>query len=131
MTTELSMLVWTTGLTGVLWLGYMMAQSRVSGLVGALSYGYKEPLAPLPAWAERLKAHHHNSVENLVLFAALVIVAHLTQSANGATAAAAITFFWARVAHLVLHVAGVPYLRSGAFVVGWLALVCIFYQIVT
>lgn len=131
MTTELTMLTWTVGLTGLLWLPYIIAQSKVSGTVGALGYGYKEPLEPLPAWAERAKAHHRNAIENLVLFAALVIIAHLAEASNGATAAAAITFFWARVVHLVLHFTGIPFLRSIAFVVGWLAMVCIFYQIVT
>lgn len=131
MTTELSMLVWTTGFTGILWLPYLLAQSNLSGLIVSLGYGYKEPLADLPAWAQRAKAHHGNAVENLVLFAALVIAAHLTEASNAATAAAAFTFFWVRVAHAVIHYAGIPYLRSLAFVVGWLALVCIFYQIVT
>jgi uncharacterized MAPEG superfamily protein len=56
---------------------------------------------------------------------------YLGRLVPSATAAAAITFFWARVAHLVIHYAGIPYLRSIPFAVGWLAMVCIFYQIVT
>jgi hypothetical protein len=39
MTTELTMLAWTTGLTGILWLPYIIAQSKVSGTAGALGYG--------------------------------------------------------------------------------------------
>ena len=129
MTTELTMLTWTVGLTGLLWLPYIIAQSKVSGTVGALGYGYKGPLEPLPAWAERAKAHHHNAVENLVLFAALVITAHLAEATNEATASAAIAYFWLRAAHYAVFTANIPFARTLTFAGSWLAQVCILYQI--
>ena len=85
----------------------------------------------LPGWAARAKKAHYNAVENLAPFAGLVIVAQLAGAANAATAAAAIAYFWARVAHYVLYVSGVPFGRTLSFTVGWLAMVCIFWQIVT
>ena len=90
-----------------------------------------EPLPDLPDWVERAKAHHRNSVENLVIFAALIITAHLAEANNAATASAAIVYFWSRVAHLIVHYAGLPYLRTVTWFVSWLAMACIFYQIVT
>ena len=129
MTTELSMLVWAAGLTGILWLPYILAIGLQTGIMNQLKYN---PLPDdLPAWIERAKAHHRNSVENLVIFAALIITAHLAEANNAATASAAITFFWARVAHLIVHYAGIPYLRTVAWFVSWLAMLCIFYQIIT
>ena len=128
MTTELSMLVWATGLAGILWLPYVLAYVQLSGLINVLKY---EPLTDLPDWVERAKAQHRNSVENLVIFAALIIAAHLANDNNAATASAAIIYFWSRVAHLIVHYFGIPYLRTVAWFVSWLAMACIFYQIVT
>ena len=128
MTTELSMLVWATGLTGILWVPYILAYVQLSGVMNVLKY---DPFPDLPDWVERAKAHHRNSVENLVIFAALIITAHLANDNSAATAWAAITYFWSRVAHLIVHYAGIPYLRTVAWFVSWLAMACIFYQLVT
>ena len=128
MTTDLSMLAWTTAFTSVLWLPYIVAHIANVGLVPALTY--RADTTPMPEWAARAKKAHSNAIENLAPFAALVIVAHLTGAANEATAWAAIAFFLARVAHFVLAVTLVPFGRTTAFTVGWLALVCIFWQIV-
>ncbi len=129
MTTDLSMLAWTTAFTAVLWLPYIVAHIANVGFVPALTY--RADTTPLPDWAGRAKKAHSNAIENLAPFAALVIVAHLTGAANEATAWAAIAFFWARVAHFALYVANVPFARTTTFTIGWLALVCIFWQIVS
>lgn len=129
MTTDLSMLSWTAGLTAVLWLPYIIAHIGNVGFTAALTY--QADATALPDWAARAKKAHYNAIENLAPFAALVITAHLTGAANEATAWAAIAFFWARVAHYVLYIANIPFTRTTAFTVCWLAMVCIFYQIVT
>lgn len=129
LSTELSMLAWTSGVTLLFWLPYILARMARYGVIETLTY--RADTKPVAEWAERAKKAHYNAVENLVLFAALVFVAHVTQSTNAATAAAAITYFWARVAHYVLYTAGIPFTRTISFTIGWLALVCIFYQIVT
>ncbi|MBC8239106.1 MAG: MAPEG family protein [Alphaproteobacteria bacterium] len=129
MSTDLEMLAWTTGLTGLMWMPYILARIASIGLMETLSY--KSDNAPLPDWAERARKAHGNAVENLVLFAALVLTAHLSGAANEATAAAALWYFWIRVAHYAVFVLGIPYLRTVTFAVGWTALLCIFYQIVT
>lgn len=129
MSTDLSMLAWTSGVTLLFWLPYILARIARYGVIETLTYrADKEPVAE---WAERAKKAHYNAVENLAPFAALVLVAHVTQSTNGATAAAAIAYFWARVAHYILYTAGVPFARTITFAIGWAAMVCIFYQIVT
>lgn len=45
------------------------------------------------------------------------------ESAIRATALGAMLFFWGRVAHAVVYVAGIPYLRTAAFGVSLLGLV--------
>jgi len=129
MTTDLTMLTWTAGITALMWLSYIVAHILNVGLLPALTY--QADSTPLPAWAARAKKAHYNALENLAPFAVLVIVAHLAGAANEATAAAAIAFFWARLAHFVLYAAGVPFGRTITFTIGWLALLCIFWQIVT
>jgi uncharacterized MAPEG superfamily protein len=129
MSTELSMLTWTAGLTAVMWIPYILAHIINVGLMPAITYQADE--TPKPAWAERAKRAHYNAIENLVPFAALVLVAHLINVSNTATVSAAVVYFWARVAHYVLYTAGIPFARTITFAIGWAAIVCIFWQIVT
>ncbi len=128
MTTDLTMLALTAGITIVMWLPYILAHIVNVGLAAALTY--KADDEPLPAWAARAKKAHYNAIENLAPFAALVVVAHLAGAANEATAAAAVVYFWARLAHYGLFVAGVPFGRTLTFAAGWLAMACILWQIV-
>ena len=128
MTPDLTMLTWTAGITALMWPSYIVAHIINVGVLPALTY--QADGTPLPAWAARAKKAHYNAIENLVPFAVLVIVAHLADAANEATAAAAVAFFWARLAHFVLYTAGVPFGRTIAFTIGWLALLRIFWQII-
>lgn len=129
MTTDLSMLAWTAGLTAILWIPYILARIAKYGPVEALSY--RADAKPVAAWAERAKKAHYNAVENLVVFAALVLVAHLAGASNDATATAAVVYFWSRVAHYPLYISGLPFMRTLTFAIGWLAQIWIFYEIVT
>jgi len=127
MTTELEMLVWVTGFTLLLWLPYILAHITNVGVLPALTY--KADGTPLPAWAQRAKNAHRNAIENLVPFAALVIVAHLTGVSNEATAAAAVAYFWLRVAHAAVYILNVPFGRTLTFAGSWLAQLCILYHV--
>ena len=129
MTTDLYMLAWTAGVTGLMWVIYILARMQVAGPVRTLTYAGDND--PLPAWADRAKRAHYNAIENLAPFAALVLVAHIAGEANATTATAAIVFFWARVVHYVGHISGAPYIRTLAFAVGWAAMMVIFLAIVT
>ena len=59
--------------TGLLWLPYVLNSFMVRGLMQTM--GFREDLPPLPPWAQRAKKAHYNAVENLVLFAP-VLIAH-------------------------------------------------------
>ena len=129
MTTDLMMLAAVAGITALMWLPYILAHIFNVGLMPALTYRADD--TPLPAWAARAKRAHYNAIENLAPFAALVVVAHLSGAANAATAAAAITYFLARLLHYGLYVARVPFGRTVTFAIGWLAMARILWQIVT
>ena len=129
MTTDLQMLAWVAAIIALMWLPYIIARIQTSGLMPTLTYVADDE--PLPGWAARAKKAHYNAIENLAPFAAVVLVAHLAQAANGTTAVWAVIYFWARVVHYVGYTAGVPFVRTICFAIGWLAIMIIFLQIVT
>jgi uncharacterized MAPEG superfamily protein len=69
-------------------------------------------------------------VENLAPFAALVLVAQIAGVANETTAFGALLFFWARVAHAIVFILGIPWLRTLAFVAAWVGILLIFLQLI-
>ena len=119
MKTELQYLVYVTVLTGVLWIPYILDRAAKWGLLEAV--GYPENPPPQSPWARRLIKAHYNAVENLVLFAALVLAAHALGATDSAIGTAAIVYFWARVVHVAAYPFAIPWVRTLAFTVGWLA----------
>jgi uncharacterized MAPEG superfamily protein len=119
MKTELLYLTWVTVLTGLLWLPYVLNRAAVLGLTDTV--GYPDNPKPQSPWARRLMKAHVNAVENLVVFATLVLVAQAAGVSNSLTAAASVAYFWARVVHPVAYTLGVPWVRTLAFVVGFVA----------
>ena len=94
----------------------------VAGLTsvsGGFAWGLGNRDQPLevPAWVGRARRAHANLVENLVVFAALVLVAVAAGKTNSTTALGAQLFFWGRVGHLVTYVAGLVPWRTLAFAV--------------
>ena len=117
MTSELTSLSWVIALQIVMWVPYILNQIAVRGLVNAVSYP-ENPL-PIAPWAERMKKAHYNAVENLVVFAALVLMANAVGVSSEMTVLACDVYFWARVAHLLLYTFAVPWGRTLAFAVAW------------
>lgn len=95
MTTELLYLALVTVFTAVLWVPYILNRFVVWGLSDTVGY----PTSPRPQapWAIRLLKAHANAVENLVVFAALALIAQSAGVSNSVTAAACIVYFWALV----------------------------------
>ncbi len=127
MSIELRYLALVTILTGLTWVPYILNTIAVQGLVNAV--GYPENPPPLAPWARRMKAAHYNSVENLVVFASLVLVAHAAGLSNAAIAGSATVYFWARVVHLAAYTFAVPWVRTAAFAVGVACQACIAWHI--
>lgn len=92
--------------------------------------GNREGLASCSGWAGRAARSHHNMLESLVLFAALVLVAVAAGRTNSTTLLGAQIFVWARLAHAVIYVAGIPWLRTAAWLVSVIGLALIFFQVV-
>jgi uncharacterized MAPEG superfamily protein len=121
-------LTWVTTLTALIWIPDILNTIAVRGLVNAV--GYPENPAPLAPWAARMKAAHANAVENLAVFAGLVLIANATGVSNAATAMACQIYFWARVAHLFAYTGGIPWVRTVAFAVGFACQITVAWQVV-
>jgi uncharacterized MAPEG superfamily protein len=124
---ELALLVWAVLLTVVQMLVAVAGATAQVGL--PVLAANREGLAPCSGWAGRAARAHHNMLENLVLFAALVLTAVVAGRTNGATLLGAQLFFWARLAYAVIYVAGIPWLRTAVWFVSVIGLVIIFLQL--
>jgi uncharacterized MAPEG superfamily protein len=116
---ELLYLALATALTGLLWVPYILDRLAVRGLLDAV--GYPENPKPQSPWAQRLIRAHANAVENLVVFAPLVLLAHITGVTSAAVGTAAMVYFWSRVVHALAYTFAVPWIRTLAFAVGFFA----------
>lgn len=128
MSTELMWLTWVTALTAVIWIPYILNTIVVRGIVDAV--GYPEEPKPLSAWARKMKMAHANAIENLVVFAALVLTASVAGVSNETTVLACQVYFWARVVHVVAYTFAIPWVRTLAFAVGFGCQVALIVQLV-
>lgn len=126
---ELMYLVYVTVLTGLLWVPYILDRIATRGLLDAVGY----PVNPKPQspWAQRLMKAHSNAVENLVVFAALVLAAVAAGVSNSVIVGACAVYFWARVVHVLAYTFAVPWVRTLAFAVGFFAQATIAWQLLT
>ena len=115
LSTELRYLIYTAILMLVLWLPYILAELKLTGIAKALSYPDERTL---PKWSQRLKHAHYNLVENIGPFAVAVLAGELLDIHTPLTAACAMIFFWARLAHPVMQVARIWGTRTATFAVG-------------
>ncbi|MGZ5034828.1 MAG: MAPEG family protein [Usitatibacter sp.] len=127
MKTELFYLALVTALTGLLWVPYILDRVAVRGLIEAV--GYPENPKPQSPWAQRLMKAHANAVENLVVFATLVLLANALGVTGAAIGTAAVVYFWSRVVHAAAYAFAVPWVRTLAFAVGFIAQAVIAWQI--
>lgn len=120
MTTEIFWLTATIAMTAVLWIPYIVNRIIENGLISAL-HNPKPDEPPKAQWADRMIHAHQNAIENLVLFAPLVIVAYFLEIQTQWTQSAAMAYFFSRAAHALIYTCGIPYLRTVAFFIGFLA----------
>lgn len=120
MTIDLWMLLAAAGLQ---W-GLIMATAGPQILANGMQWaaGNRDTTPEPQGWVARCQRCSANMMENLPIFAILVLVAHASQTADGTTAVGAVVFVVARLAHSLIYVAGIPHLRTLAWAVsigGW------------
>ncbi len=125
MTTELMMLLYST----LLFFAIIMVQALLgigqNGL--AAQAGSRDNLLEPNLLRKRLQRLSANMQENLVMFAAVVLVAHTAGVANETTALGASLFFYGRVAHAIVYGFGWPWIRP----LCWFVAICGLFMIVS
>ena len=124
---DLKLLVWSVVLTLVQSLVAVLGAMQQVGLP-ALA-GDRESVQPMVGWAGRAQRAHRNMLENVVLFAPLVLVAQVAGKANATTALGAEVFFWARLIYVPVYLIGIPWVRTGVWGVSVAGLLLILGQL--
>jgi uncharacterized MAPEG superfamily protein len=128
MTPELVYLLWSVALTVALVVIAVLGATQQLGLPKLA--GNREHMPEVTGWAGRAERAHRNMLESLVLFAVLVLLAHALNISNSMTVLGAQLFFWGRLAHAVLYIAGIAWVRTAAWAVSVVGLVLIFLQLI-
>ena len=89
----------------------------------------REKMAELKGWAGRAQRAHRNMLENMVLFVPLVLIAVVAGKTNATTLMGAQIFVLARLVYALVYFAGVPWLRTGVWLVSVVGLVMIALQL--
>ena len=101
----------------------LIAAAAANQAVGLTALaGNREDMPGLTGFAGRARRAHLNMLENMVLFTALVLIAHVAGKANATTAMGALIFFWGRLVYAVIYLLGVPWLRTAAWFVSVIGL---------
>jgi len=123
-TSELYSLTIISAATGLMWVPYVVARMTTHGVMRAI--GTPGPDYPVDApWADRARRAHLNAIENLAVFAPLVLVAAIIEISTRVTVLSAQIYLAARLAHYVIYVAGIPVVRTIAFLAGACATIAI------
>lgn len=117
MTPEVYWLAATALLTALMWAPYILNILFQMGILTALLSRDGDDPGEAP-WAKRAQRAHLNSIENLAVFAPLALGVHVVGAGTEATALAAMAYFWIRAAVYIVHVAGIPVIRTVLFAAG-------------
>ena len=118
LTNELFWLAATLLMTTLLWVPYILNRMKEQGIWNALYEPHGETKALSP-WADRMMRAHQNAVENLVLFAPLVLLLYALEISTETTVLACEVYFFARAAHYITFTLGIPLLRVITFLIGF------------
>lgn len=136
MTDALYWLALTAVLTLVQPLPYILERLMRIGLMNAMGYNREsghgdsnQPSENTALWARRAYRAHINSVETFAVFAALVLIAQVTNNTSELIATAAMAYFFARLAHYIVYIIGIPVLRTIAFAASLVAILTIAYAL--
>ena len=128
--TALQWLAATTIMTALFWVPYVLERLVVLGVLGALRPVDPEHIEKQALWAQRARRAHYNAIENLVIFATLVLIgAALNMDENPSVRWAAQLYFWSRLVHFPALAFGMTGVRTIAFFGGFAAQVMVAIEI--
>ena len=129
MSIELLMLAYSVALFFVIILAQAGLAIGQNGLMAQA--GSRDNLPEPTVVRQRMQRLSANMQENLVMFAAVVLVANAVGISNETTALGASIFFYARVAHAVVYAAGWPMIRPLFYFAGLYGILTILWSILS
>jgi len=127
MTTELTLLILSVGLLMLTLLIQASAGILSNGLMAQA--GSRDELPEKKVFHARVTRLRDNMIENLLMFAPVVLVAQAMGVSNDMTILGAQLFFFGRLAHAVIYLMAVPLVRPVAFAVAWAGIILIARQL--
>jgi len=115
---EIYWLTLTIIMTASLWIPYIINRIIEHGALNAFWDPFGDT-STNKAWAQRMMNSHYNAVENLVIFAPLVILVQIYSANTNITATACMIYFFARLIHYVSYTFAIPFLRVVTFLAGY------------
>lgn len=115
---EVFWLTLTILMTSLLWVPYIINRMHELGVLNALWDRYGNTTTKV-AWAHRMMDAHVNAVENLVIFAPLVLLIQISGLNSTLTTTACMVYFFARLTHYVVYTFALPLLRVASFLTGF------------
>ena len=126
MTAELIMLFWAVVLTFLQVIATVILcniQASPTELAGNRDTFVPEGIAG------RASRAHRNMLENLPLFAALVLIVHVAGLSSDTSVLGAQIFVIARLAFAIIYITGIPWIRTAAFLISVAGLVMVSWPI--
>lgn len=110
-------------MTGLFWIPYILNRMLEQGILNAIWDPHGRTDTKIE-WANRMMHAHENALENLAIFAPLVLAIQITGMNTGLTATACLIYFCTRLAHYLAFTFAIPILRVVTFLIGF-AMQCI------
>lgn len=128
MSTELTLLIWSTILCGA-YIGVQSVLYRIQhGVKFAGSARDNEP--PPDMWNARAEKALRNFLETYAVFIALAVAIELSGRSDALTQWGAHLWFWSRWVYLPLYIFGVAYVRSAVWTISAIGLALMFFGVV-
>jgi len=115
---EIYWLSLTLFMTSLFWVPYIINRMLEQGVFNALWDRFGETYTE-KKWAKRMMSAHKNALENLVIFAPLVILIQVSGLNSSSTATACMIYFFARLTHYFVFTFALPLLRVVTFLIGF------------
>jgi len=118
MSIEMYWLLLTVLMTSLFWVPYILNRLVEQGVFTGL-WDPEGVTRARAKWAGRMMHAHTNAIENLAVFAPLVLILQLLEISTPVTAKASMIYFFARAAHYVVFSLGIPVIRIVVFLIGF------------
>jgi len=105
-------------MTSLLWVPYIINRMVSQGILRALWDRYGSTFTETK-WSKRMMQAHENAIENIAIFAPLVLLIQITGLNSATTTMACMVYFFARLTHYIAFTFAAPLLRVLTFLIGF------------